>query len=408
MTDFRPDGAAIPAHVPAGLVHDYPMAFGMVTTRDPFAEIAPEIHATMPEIFYAPQAYVGGSAAWVMRRTADLRTVYFDTDHFSSKDFTPYPKLLGENWSSVPLEADPPMHGKYRSILNPLFTPKRMAAMEDKIRRYAADYIDRFADRGQCEFMTEFALEFPIKVFLELMGLPLDQTAQFLAWEKDLLHCDDLAQIAASTRAVVDYLRAEIDVRRDEPRDDLITRGLEARIDGTPMTDDELLGFAFNLFAGGLDTVSATLGLHFRHLAMDHAHQDLLRADPSAIPGAIEEMMRAFSAVTTFRTCVRETEIRGVRILPGDKVTMCTTLAGRDPDEFDDPDMVRFDRKPRHVSFAYGPHLCVGMHLARRELRIALEEFLARIPRFSIAPEAEIAFHLGQIQPTALPLVWRV
>ena len=117
--------------------------------------------------------------------------------------------------------------------------------------------------------------------------------------------------------------------------------------------------------------------------------------------------MRAYAAVTTFRTCVKETEIQGVRILPGDKVAMSTTLAGRDPQEYERPNEVILDRKPRHVSFAYGPHLCVGMHLARREMRIALEEFLAAVPEFRIADGATISCHLGgMIQPSTLPLVW--
>ena len=134
--------------------------------------------------------------------------------------------------------------------------------------------------------------------------------------------------------------------------------------------------------------------------------QSALRARPELIPNAIEELMRAYGAVTTFRTCVKETVIRGVTVKPGDKIAMSTTLAGRDEQEFPNPAEVRYDRKPRHLSFGYGPHICVGMHLARREMRIAMEEFLARIPEFRVAPGHKVRCHLGMIQPVELPLVW--
>ena len=181
---------------------------------------------------------------------------------------------------------------------------------------------------------------------------------------------------------------------------------MQGRIGDRPLTQDELLGFMFNLFIGGLDTVSTNMGLHFRHLGSAMEDQAHLRANPSDIPHAIDELMRAYGAVTTFRTCIKETEVAGVRFMPGEKVAMSTTLAGRDPAEFDAPTQVRLDRKPRHVGFGFGIHTCVGMHLARRELRIAMEEFLARIPQFRIAPGHTVECHLGMIQPVALPLVW--
>jgi cytochrome P450 len=254
--------------------------------------------------------------------------------------------------------------------------------------------------------MREFAFEFPIKVFMDLMGLPHDRVAEFMDWEVNLLHNHDLAKIAEATRNVLDYLGKEIDDRRANPRNDLITFGVQGEIDGRPLTQDELLGFMFNLFIGGLDTVSTNMGLQFRHLASSPADQARLRANPSEIPMAIDELMRAYGAVTTFRTCKKEIELAGVRFMPGDKVAMSTTLAGRDPAEFDDPTEVRLDRRPRHVGFGFGIHTCVGMHLARRELRIAMEEFLARIPDFTLAPGHQVECHLGMIQPVALPLVW--
>jgi len=281
-----------------------------------------------------------------------------------------------------------------------------MAAMEAKIRGYAAEDIDKFAGRGECEAMTELAFRFPIKVFMELMGLPADRVAEFLEWENGLIHGEDENALRTATEKVEDYLIGEIEDRRARPRDDLLTFAAHAEKEGKKLTDDEVIGFAFNLFAGGLDTVSATLGLHLLHLATHPDHQALLRADPSKIPNAIEEMMRAYGAVTTFRTCKKAVTLHGVEIMPGDKVVMSTVLAGRDPEAFPNPATVDLNRKPRQMGFGFGIHLCLGMHLARRELRIALEEFLARVPEFHLAEGHSLRWHLGIVKPAELPLRW--
>ena len=395
-----------PAHVPESLVRSYPITFGGQTGKNPFTEIIPQIHE-YPPVFYSMDAYLGGTPAWIVRRTSLLRSVFFDTEHYTTKDFGGFSKLIGETWSTLPVETDPPVHALYRAFVNPIFAPRLMAALEGKIRGYARDYVETIRAKGSCDFMADFAFEFPIKVFLELMGLPMALAPQFLEWEMQLLHSSDPAVIADGTRKTVAYLRSEIADRKQNPRDDLISYGVKAEIEGRKLTDDELVGFTFNLFIGGLDTVSTNMGWQFRHLAEHADDQRTLRENPSMIPDAIEELMRAYAAVTTFRTCVKETELDGVRIMPGDKVAMATPLVGRDPDEYDRPNEIVLDRKPRSISFGFGPHLCVGMHLARREMRIAIEEFLAGIPDFRIAPGASLAATLGGIiQPINLPLVW--
>jgi cytochrome P450 len=396
----------VPDHVPAELVKDFPYIFGTTTFGEPHREWAPQIHADRPDIFYAPHAYPGGTAAWVVRRMDHLREIYLDTGTFSSKDFSPYAKLIAENWINTPVEIDPPHHAKYRKMANPLFTPKAVSSLDEKIRAYAIDYVEKFRKRGECEFMQEFAFEFPIKVFLELMDFPHEHAKKFLEWEYDLLHVADLGKMAQATRNVVSFLREQIEGRRRSPRNDIISYALTVDVDGAKLNEDELVGFTFNLFIGGLDTVSTNMGLQFAHLAREHADQEFLRRNPEEISHAIDELMRAYAAVTTFRTCTKEIEFHGVKMMPGDKVMMSTTLAGRDPAEFTSPDQVDFTRRPRHVSFGFGPHTCIGMHLARREMRIALEVFLALIPQFSIKPGHQIEYHLGMIQPVTLPLVW--
>lgn len=395
-----------PAHVPEDKIFQLPFILGATTKRPPHRFI-PEIHAKAPEVFWSDRMFNGVRGAWVPRKLELLHQVYNDNVNFCARGFAPFATLLGENWFLVPAEADPPLHALLRAMVNPVFTPKRMAALEEKIRLYAHDYIAAFKDKGECDFIRDLAFEFPVKVFLELMGLPQERTTEFLAWEHKLLHEHDLNEVIAGARSVVDYLRSEIEDRRRNPREDLITFGLQVESRGRRLSEDELLGFCFNLFIGGLDTVSTNMAWQFHHLAENPEDQRRLRADPSLIPDAIDELMRRYAAVATSRECVKETMLGDVLVRPGDKVLLATFLAGQDADAYADPQAVKLDRRPRHVSFGYGPHLCIGMHLARREMRIAMEEFFKLIPEFSLKPGAEISYYLASIvQPINLPLKW--
>jgi cytochrome P450 len=336
------DHSALPDHVPPDLVRPYPYILGHTTTAEPHSFIA-AIHEG-PEVFWAENSVSGYRGSWVPRRAEDLQKIYFDSEHYTVRGFAPFSKMVGDTWYLVPAEVDPPHHSVLRAMVNPVFSPRKMAELEEKIRGYARDYVAGFRDRGGCEFMRDFAFEFPIKVFLELMGLPQERTAQFMEWEHKLLHEPNLEEIKHATRAVVAYLREEMEDRRVNPRDDLVTYGVQAEVVGRKLNDDELVGFCFNLFIGGLDTVSTNMALQFRHLAEHPEHQSILRANPAMIPDAIDEMMRAYAAVATSRECIKETTIRGVTVKPGDKVTMATFLAGRDPAAYPNPGEVILDR----------------------------------------------------------------
>jgi cytochrome P450 len=395
----------IPAHVPSDLVRPFPYILGAKTTADPYSFVA-EVR-TWPEVFWAERMINGVRGAWVPRRAKDIRAIWADTEHYTNRDFAPFAKLCGESWYLVPAEVDPPMHGLLRAAINPLLTPKRMMLLEDKIRSYAREYVTLLRPRGECDFVADFAFEFPIKVFLELMGLPQERVDQFKAWEHGLLHEPDIAKIVQATRAVNAYLADECADRRRNPRDDLLSFAVQAQVKGRKFTEEEIVGFCFNMFIGGMDTVSTNMGLQFRHLAERPDHQTTLRAHPELIPEAIEEMMRAYSCIMNSRECIKQTTVGGVSIRVGDKIMLPAFLAGRDPLEYPNPDEVVLDRKPHHVTFGAGPHVCIGIHLARREMRIAMEELLAGLPPFSLAPGAVIESYLaGIIQPVVLPLVW--
>ncbi|MGI4746698.1 MAG: cytochrome P450, partial [Janthinobacterium lividum] len=235
--EFHTGPVERPAHVPESLVRHYPIIFGGQTDKNPFTEIVPPMHE-LPPVFYSMDAYPGGTPAWIVRRTPLLRQIYFDTEHYSNKDFAPFAKLIGESWSTLPTETDPPMHALYRAFVNPIFAPKAMTALEGKIRLYAREYVAKIKEKGSCDFMQDFGFEFPVKVILELMGLPLELAPKFLEWEMQLLHSSSLEVIADGTRKVIGYLRGEIEKRKLNPGDDLISYGVKAEIEGRKLNDD--------------------------------------------------------------------------------------------------------------------------------------------------------------------------
>jgi cytochrome P450 len=397
----------IPPHVPPELVRsDYPFAMGLTTTRHPFDELVREFQQG-PDIMYFTDAYPIGLPAWIPRRMEHLQAIYMDEEHFSAENLSPFPLLVGGSWKVTPIEIDPPQHSYYRRFLNPLFTPQRLKVLDDKVRQTARDFIDQFKEQGECEFMADFSMKFPIAVFLDLMGLPRARMQQFMEWENSLFHSLDFEGIAEATRQVIDYLQEVIDERKGEPLDDIISQAIAYTIDGRKLNNDELLGLCFNLYIGGLDTVTTNISWQIRHLAEHSEHQRQLRDNPGLISTAVESMYRRYASVTTFRTCVKEITIGGATMMPGDKVAMSTTLANNDPDKWARPFEVDIEKPPRHITFGYGVHRCVGAALARRESVVAIEELFNAIPQFRIKEGAILTTALGPIlQPGNLPLTW--
>lgn len=397
----------IPAHVPAHLVrNNYPFEMGLTTTENPFNGMLSQFMDDEPMI-YATTAYPIGMPAWIPKRLEDIQAVYLDEENFSSENLSPFPILSGGTWKVTPIEVDPPKHMGYRKFLNPLFTPKNLMALDDKVRQTARDLIAEFKDKGECEFMDEFSMKFPIIVFLDLMAFPRDRMAQFLEWEHMLLHSLDLEGIINGTQQVIAYLKETIEERRANPGEDIISQALQYEIDGEKLNDDELLGLCFNLYIGGLDTVTTNISWQVRHLAEHPDDQRAIREKPELLSPALENLYRRYASVTTFRTCIKPVEIGGVQMMPGDKVSVSTTFANNDPSHWENPTVVPLDKAPRHMTFGFGVHRCVGAALARRESIVALEELLAALPEFRIKEGAEMETALGPIwQPVNIPLVW--
>jgi cytochrome P450 len=290
--------------------------------------------------------------------------------------------------------------------MNPIFSPARMKQLEAKVRDLARKLAAQCAAKTECDFVEDFAKPFPVGIFLDLMGLPVDNMARFLEWEALIIR--DKQTRTAAIEQVSLYLQELITARRRNPTDDLISFAVNARVDDRPLTDSEVMGICVLLFMAGLDTVTSSFAFHFRHLAEHEADQESLRRDPGLIPSAVEELFRAYAVVNTNRYATRDTELAGVLIKKGDNVTCSTILASRDPHEFDRPNEVIFTRSPNpHNAFSFGPHRCIGSHLARREISAGIEEWLRVIPRFRVTPGASIrATGGGVFSLESLPLTW--
>lgn len=372
----------VPAHVPPDLVIESDFFSDPRYASDPFSVVKDQPNG--PRIFYSPTHYML-PGSWVVTRAEDIRYVLQHPELFSSSGVISFAALIGETWDLIPVELDPPHHMRFRGLLNSLFSPKEVARLDAGVRDAATSLIQSFEGATDVEFVSAFAQPFPVSVFLQLLGLPLEEMPQFLAWESGLLKSFQLEDRKAAARGIVGYLRARITERRGGEGTDLITWAANARLDGEPLSDDEILGICFLLYVAGLDTVASSLGFHFHYLATHPELQAQLRADRSLIPTAVEEFLRLYSIVISHRRVAQDTEIAGVELKAGDWMSVPTFNASRDPAEFDRPNEFVLDRpNNRHVAFAYGAHRCLGSHLARREFVVAMNEIFDRLPPFRL------------------------
>lgn len=398
----------LPPHVKPENAIASPFFARKVVNDCPQETLIPEMHATLGPITYVTNIFPGDKPGWLLTGYEDTMAMLRNVDDFTKNGMGQWSQSIGENWLVLPTEVDPPMHTHYRKALNPSFSPQKMAAMKEDLRGRAIDLIDKFRDRKECDFVNEFSERYPIYIVLDLLGLPQDRMAEFLVWEKNMLHTNDWEVRKAAVKNAVDYLKGEIAARRAAPRNDYISRlfDLEAE-DGRKWNEEEVLGHCFNLFLGGLDTVTTMLGNIFTWLARHPEQQQQLRDNPDQIVLAVEEFLRVFGPVTAFRIATKELEIHGQKIMPGEYVSVCTPVANQDPKMHENPSEVRFDRKAPHIALGGGIHKCLGMHLARFELQVALEELLKAIPLFRVKDGFDLGYFVGNITfVPALELQW--
>jgi cytochrome P450 len=373
-------------HIPPELLRDVDPWQLLTSAGKDAHERAVKFHQEFPRIFFATKlGFLGG--VWVPRMAADISEILQDPETFSSASYTGISKMIGESWNLIPVETDPPMHTQYRALLNPLFSPKRMAALEPQVRELAARLIAGFLNKGECNFNEEFALVYPIEIFLRLMGWPVEMAPRFSDWARTLIKTKDPNEAAAACRKIADFVRGRTNERRAKPTDDFTSFVVTAQVEGRLLTEDEAMGMCFLVFIAGLDTVTSSLGFQFLHLARNPEQQARLRANPDMIPQAVEELLRFYSIVNPIRTATKDVTIGEAQIRKGERVLLSLELANYDSTEFENPSSVDLDRGSgrRHFSFSMGPHHCIGSHLARRELIIAVQEWLARVPPFGVS-----------------------
>jgi cytochrome P450 len=308
----------------------------------------------------------------------------------------------------IPLQIDPPEHKKYRKLLDPIFAPRRMAAMDDSVSLIVNNLIDGFIDQGEVDFAQAFSVPFPSEVFLTLLGLPLGELDRFLAMKDGIIRPDHVTGKPYGSRAVNDfqqkvadsvyeYFNEVLDAREVTRQDDLLSLFLDAEVDGQRLTRNDILDICFLFLIAGLDTVTATLDCMFAFLAQHPEHRQQLVDDPSLIPSAIEELLRWETPVMgVVRASLEDTSLGGCPVKKGDQIMIMIGSANTDEAEFEDADTVRFDREAnRHIAFGGGIHRCLGSHLARLELRVALREWHRRIPEYSVEPDHTLVYTGG-------------
>jgi cytochrome P450 len=305
----------------------------------------------------------------------------------------------------IPLQIDPPEHKKYRKILDPLFAPRAMGLLEGSVTKLVNDLIDRFIDDGEVDFAQSFSIPFPSQVFLTLLGLPLDDLPVFLAMKDGIIRPDwasgepwgseaALAHQQATADSLYEYFNRVLDEREVDPKDDLLSQFLVFEVDGEKLTRNDILDICFLFLIAGLDTVTSTLDCMFSYLAQHPEQRQQIVDDPSIIPNVIEELLRWETPVmAVVRVATDDTELAGCPINKGDHVVAMLGSANTDDKDLPDADVVRFDREAnRHLAFGGGVHRCLGSHLARQELRIALREWHRRIPEYSVKDDHELVY----------------
>lgn len=394
----------IPPHVPRELVRSIGLTTGAEFLAAPHDFMA-KLHETMPPIFYDVNDFCNG---WQLIKHEDALFALRHPEYFSNQGATPFPRDPDDYFYFIPIEIDPPAHRKYRNIVDPLFSPQGVLKLEGLIRDRARRLLDQFAGKGECEFTTAFGRPLPVSVFLDIMGLPQEMRDTFVQWAVDLLHSQDRATMGKAMKLITAYIKQVIAEKKSKPDEGVVSRIAHAAPDGIPLSDKEVFGFVIFLFIGGLDTVFATLNNIWLWLAQNPGRCAEIIARPGDMNAIVEELLRRWSVTFSGRVVAQDIEIRGVKMKKDDRITSILPACNFDPEVFPNPLEVDFDRPRKTIlAFTVGVHSCMGGHLARLEVKIALQEWLRRIPQFSVKPGAEIHYRPGGVVgPEAVPLVW--
>ncbi|MFI9538080.1 cytochrome P450 [Nocardia fusca] len=335
----------------------------------------------------------------------DVQTAHRDAETFSSADGMFRPVV--ERMKLPPTEYDNPEHdvwrkGGFDGAVNAR-TPKRI---EDGVRADANELIDRFAARGSCDLVAEYTDELPLRAMCRVLGFDIEKGPELRRLTVELLaNLGNSDGADAAMKTLADYGAREVEARRTDPREDVLTELTHAELGGRTMTREEISKVVASLIAGGHETtVAALANLLYDVLSRPEIKRRLLE-DSSLIPAAVEETLRLHPPFMGFyRTVTKQTTVKGVTLNEGDHVMLCWASANRDPKQFEDPLSFRLDRKRnRHMSFGLGVHFCIGAPTARMVMRVGAEELLRRLPDLELADSGSVHWEFGGTENVAIP-----
>jgi cytochrome P450 len=350
---------------------------------------------------------------WMLQRHDDVTAGFQRHQEWTTAVRSAINPRIGEPLLPQDLGGEP--HAKLRRVLNQFFAPAAVRRMEPMARRRCVELIEELRPRGECDFVAEFAIRYPTDLFLALLGLPVSDGEFFLPLAEGLFSAflkGDPENAALAKKNILDYFDTAVTERRANPRDpkeDMVSRLVEARIDGEPISHQDILTICLTLMLAGLDTTRSALGYAYAHLARHPEDRRLLVENPDAAPAAVEEFLRMYPLVFQVGREVREPSTFGeLSLSPGDVVWLGIGQANRDPRKYPEPGEFRIGRPGvhQHLAFGAGPHRCLGMHLARLELAVVLREWHALIPEYRIRPGTELIERGGQLTLHTLPLEW--
>lgn len=399
----------VPSHVPPELVVDFDLFDVKPGTESPFDVWQSLLDSNPPKIFWSPRN--GGH--WTFLTYEDIREGFKTYQMFSNRH-TPIPPVAEKDWPVLqPQSSDPPDHAKYRNLLAPMFTPNAVRKFEAEVLRRVTALIDGIIEKGYCEFVGEFSTRMPTGMFLHVMGMDESRLEEFMHLADTFMRVQDPVGKAQNVTDIAAVITEHLNQRRGMPsRDDITSALLDARDEeGNPFPEHELINCAFLLFLAGLDTVTNTMSLMWRHMAENPSVREELRAnldDPVKHMRGIDEMLRLFATPTIYRRVQDDLVYKGIVFRRDDRLVLPTNVANRDPLIFDQPKKVDLERKVNtHLTFGLGVHRCLGQHLARLEISTALREWLTRIGDFRVVPGSRIEVFAGPVLGLrSLPLEW--
>jgi cytochrome P450 len=381
--------------------------------RDPYTELA-RLRREEPvqRIDMSGMPHEESKPVFIVYRYEEVQQMLRDNETFSSAIIIDaFGDVLGRH---VMLGMDEPEHGRHRALVSKAFSQKALARWEDElVGKVGNQLIDQFAARGTADLVKEFTFPYPTQIIAGLLGLPRQDYPQFQRWSISLLSFTiNPERGRAASKALQEYFTPILAARRQQPREDLISALAQAEIDGEQLADEEIFSFLRLLLPAGVETTYRSLGNMLFGLLSSPDQLDAVRADRSLLPQAIEEAVRWEPPLLTItRVASHDTELAGVKIPAGSSVMPMLGAANRQDERFPDPNRFDIFRSQRaHIGFGHGVHVCLGMHLARLEMRVALNLLLDRLPNLRLDPEGDDPHIRGQVfrSPTSLPVLFDV